>query len=304
MRNSNGISIWVYIAAVLSMVFWGFSFVGTKIVLKYYEPITIIFLRLVLASVFLFVVLKVTGCLQKIKKEDFLLLFISALFNPFLYFIGENYGIKHTTATVSAIIIATIPVFTPLFAYILLREKLTFFNYLGIFLSFIGIFIMLTGKSFEFEASAFGIGMLFFAVFAAIGYTITVKKLVEKYTPINIIAYQNLIGLILFLPVFLIMDLDHFIRAKPGIDGIIALILLAIFASSLAFILFIYAVKYLGVSKANVYSNLIPVITAIFSLIILSELFSGRKIIGIIIILTGVIISQQRFRKLKQNRNA
>ncbi|MFC2107604.1 DMT family transporter [Bacteroidota bacterium] len=303
MRKQNGISLWVYIAAVFSMIFWGFSFVGTKIVFRYYEPITTIFLRLVLATVFLFVILKILGLLKKIKKEDWRLLFFSAMFNPFLYFIGENFGLKHTTATVASIIIATIPVFTPVFAYIFLKEKLTIYNYLGILLSFTGIFVMLSGDSFGHEASVFGIGMMFFAVFSAVGYSVMVKKLVTKYSPVNIIAYQNLIGLVLFLPVFLIFELNHFLEVKPGWDGITALIILAIFASSLAFILFIYAVKYLGVSKANVYSNLIPVLTGIFSLIILSEAFTIRKIIGIFIILIGVFISQIRFRRVRKKLN-
>ena len=301
MKNNNGISPWVYIAAVFSMIFWGFSFVGTKIVFRYYEPITTIFLRLLLATIFLFVVLKITGLLKKIKKEDWRLLFFSAMFNPFLYFIGENFGLKHTTATVAAIIIATIPVFIPVFAYIFLKEKLTIYNYLGILLSFTGIFVMLSGNSFGIEASVFGIGMMFFAVFSAVGYSILVKKLVAKYSPVNIIAYQNLIGLVLFLPVFMIFEFNHFLTVAPGWDGIIALIVLAIFASSLAFILFIYAIKYLGVSKANVYSNLIPILTGIFSLILLSEAFTIRKIIGIAIILIGVFISQVRFRKMKRS---
>jgi len=221
---------------------------------------------------------------------------LSALFNPFLYFIGENYGLKMTTPTVSAVVIATIPVLTPVFAYFLLKEKLTIFNYIGIMLSFAGVVIMLISKDLTLDVSGFGLGFLFFAVITGIVYSVFLKKLTAHYNALTIITWQNILGFIYMLPVFLIMDVSTFWEIKPGHGAIRSLILLAVFASSGAFILYTIAIKYLGVNKSNVYTNLIPVITAIFSFYIIQEEFTMNKLAGMLVVVAGVFLSQIRSR--------
>jgi drug/metabolite transporter (DMT)-like permease len=156
---------------------------------------------------------------------------------------------------------------------------------------------MLIKPDMTLEANPGGIFLLLFAVMSAVIYSVLVKKLVQLYRPVTIIAYQNLVGIFLFLPLFLIFGLDNFIRTKPTFELISALIELSVFASSLAFIFFTKAIRVLGVSRANVFSNLIPVFSGIFSYILVSETFSGQKITGMIIIMSGIIISQVRIRK-------
>ena len=282
----------VYIAALLAMGFWGMSFVWTSIVFEYYNPIATIFLRLVISSTFLFLLALSFGWLQKIKKKHLGLFLLSALFNPFFYFLGENFGLKYSTASISAVVIATIPVFTPIAAWFLIREKISMLNILGIFLSFAGILVMLVNPDFSFSTDPRGIILLLCAVFSAVIYSILLKKLTVHYSPVSIITWQNLIGTCLFLPLFLIVEMDSFMLVHPDSRLIMALLSLAILASSLAFILFAYTIKNLGVSRANVYSNLIPVITAIASYYILNELFTVSKIAGILIVISGVVLTQ------------
>jgi drug/metabolite transporter (DMT)-like permease len=246
----------------------------------------------VLSVAFLFLFLKFTGNLQKIRKQDYALLFISALFNPFFYFIGENYGLKHSTPAVAAVIIATIPVFTPLAAWYTLKERLHWSNVMGIFISFSGIAVMLVNPDLTLNASMKGVMMLMLAVASAVVYSIFLKKLTEKYSPVNIIAYQNLIGVVLFLPIFLVFDLRNVLAITLTVELVTSLLLLAIFASSIAFIFFTMTIKSIGVSRANVFSNLIPVFTAIFSYIFISEIFTANKIAGIVIVIFGVAITQ------------
>lgn len=287
----------IYIFAILSMLFWGMSFVWTTIVLKYYQPITTIFLRLLLSSLIMYILLKALGKLERIRKEDWGMLLLMSLFNPFLYFLGENFGLKLTSPTIGAVIIGLIPVFTPIFAYIFLREKFTLFNYLGIAVSFSGILIMLVTSNFTLTTSVNGVLLLFFAVFSAIFYSIVLLKLASKYSPLTLITWQNIIGLVLFLPVFLIFEADGFLEVKINAELIWSLLSLAIFASSLAFILFAMVIRRLGVSRTNVYSNMIPVFTAVFSFFIIGEQFTTRKIIGMLIVICGVFLAQVRFNK-------
>jgi len=236
--------------------------------------------------------MKITGKLEKIRKEDRKLLILSAFFNPFLYFLGENFGLKYSTPTITSVIIATIPVFTPLAAYLTMRESVTWMNVAGIIISFIGIGIMLINPDLSLNASPAGAILLMGAVISAIIYTVLLKKLIIKYSPLTIITYQNTLGAFYFLPIFLIFDFSHFITVKPNAELITSLLQLALFASSLAFIFYAVGVKRIGMIRTNVFSNLIPVFTAIFSAIFISENFTSTKIAGMTVVILGVMVTQ------------
>ncbi len=279
------------------MLFWGMSFVWTSILLENYQPVSIIFIRLVISSLFLYGLLYLFKSGERIKRSDYWLFFLSALFNPFFYFLGENFGLKYTTSTVTSVIIATIPLFSPLAAWISFREKLSWLNLAGIFVSFIGVLMMLLKADFSLVVNPLGILFLSGAVFAAIIYTVLLKKLSALYSPLKIIATQNLLGGLLFLPLFLIFDLPDFSIERITWRDISSILCLAILASSLSYVFFAKTVKAVGISKANVFTNLIPVVTAIFSFFVLSEEFSTVKLIGVVIVVSGVYISEINGKK-------
>ncbi|MBL7137544.1 MAG: DMT family transporter [Bacteroidales bacterium] len=290
----------VYFYALAAMLFWGMSFIWSSILLKYYQPVSIIFIRLILSSFFLFMIIVIFRKWEWMRRKDIKWFLLSALFNPFFYFLGENYGLKFSTSTITAVIIATIPVFSPLAGYLAFREKLRWFNLVGIALSFGGISIMLLTKGLQLVISDTGILCLAGAVFAALIYSVLLKKLAESYSPLYIIAIQNLIGVFLFLPLFLLFESQQAFTVIPTWEIISSFLFLAILASSLAFVFFAHTIKILGVSKANVFSNLIPVFTAIFSFFILDERFTLQKIIGMIIVICGVYISELNRKRIRQ----
>ena len=302
MGNKPLVDSWIYILVLLSMIFWGLSFVWSTIVFRYYNPVTTIFLRLLLSSMILLSFMKITGKLEKIRKEDRKLLILSAFFNPFLYFLGENFGLKYSTPTITSVIIATIPVFTPLAAYLTMRESVTWMNVAGIIISFIGIGIMLINPDLSLNASPAGAILLMGAVISAIIYTVLLKKLIIKYSPLTIITYQNTLGAFYFLPIFLIFDFSHFITVKPNAELITSLLQLALFASSLAFIFYAVGVKRIGMIRTNVFSNLIPVFTAIFSAIFISENFTSTKIAGMTVVILGVMVTQLKWLRQKDGK--
>lgn len=281
------------------MLFWGISYVWSKVVFEYYTPLTTIFLRLLISIAVLFLYMQFSGQFQKIKRKDFWIFAASALFNPFLYFIGESHGLQRVSASVSAFIIATIPVFTPFLAYWFTREKLSKMNLIGLLVSFAGVLFIIFKPDFTLAASPWGIALLFMAVFSAIIYTILLKKLVKKYNAVSIIAWQGLIGILYFLPFFLILDANSFLSIQPSTNAILSLIMLGILASSLAYVLFTYAVKNLGVIQSSIYINLIPVFAAITAFFVLDELFTPLKISGMILVTLGVVLSQMKGLKKK-----
>jgi len=142
------------------------------------------------------------------------------------------------------------------------------------------------------EAPPLGVAALFLAVASAVGYSIFLKKLSSRYSPVFIIAVQNLIGLTFFLPVFLIFDFKHFIEVRPSFESIGSIIALAVFCSSIAFVAFTIATREIGVSKTNIFANLIPVFTGILSFLIIGEELNSQKIIGISLVVGGLFFSQ------------
>ncbi len=274
------------------MLLWGLSYIWTKIVFNYYQPLTTVFLRLLISSIILLVFIHLFRNPRKIRKEHFGLFALSALFNPFLYFLGESFGLNLVSSTISAVIISTIPLFTPIVAYFSLKEKLSPINLIGMIVSFSGIMVMLFNDQLKINENPWGLLFLFGAVISAVIYGILLKKLTGFYSSLTIITYQNLLGAIYFLPLFLIFEFNHFIQIKPNTELITSLLLLAIFASSVAFILYTTVVRNIGITKGNIYTNLIPGFTAIFAYFILAEQFPFSKIIGMIIVILGVILSQ------------
>lgn len=274
------------------MLFWGLSFVWFKIVIKYYEPITIIFLRLLISGSLLLLFLVISGKFEKIHRKDIKWFLALAFTQPFCYFMGESFGLKQVSSTIASVVISTIPVFSPLVAYYTIKEKFSLYSLAGILVSFAGVLIMIMRKDLSLSAAPAGIALLFFAVFSALFYAVIIRKFSFSYSPLTIITAQNVIGMFYFLPLFLFMDFSHFITVKPTFELISALLQLSVFASIFAYMLYISVLREFGVTRANVFTNLIPIFTAIASWIILGELLTIPKIAGMIIVISGVFISQ------------
>ena len=275
------------------MLFWGMSFVWTSELLRFYPPVTIIFIRLLISSAFLFLLMLLSGRLERIDHSDIWMLLGSAVFNPFLYFLGENFGVKFTSATVSSVIIATIPVFSPMLGWLIFREKISRLNIFGIIVSFTGVAIMLASRDLSFSAEGKGVLALFGAVLSALIFSVFLKRLTLKYSPLTLVAWQNILGALMFLPLFIVFEHQQSVLVIPDTSIISSFLFLSIFASSLAFVFFAKTVKEIGMSKANIYSNLIPVFTALFSYLVLSEPFTSHKITGIILVICGVYLSER-----------
>lgn len=274
------------------MVFWSFSFIWFKEANKIFYPLTIVFIRLVFAAVIMTIFLLATGKFVKIKKRDRRLFLMLAVFEPFLYFIGESFGLTYVSATVCSVLISTIPVFATLGAWLIFKEKLKKINYAGIIVSFLGVlvFILRTDGSLNFNIK--GLGFLMLAVLTAVGYNLTLSRLVGNYSPVFIVGVQNIIGTILFLPLFLILDARHFFSSTYTPGMFMPIIELAVFASCGAFILFAASVKKMGITRANVFSNCIPVFTAVFSFVLLGEKLSVQNILGMSVVIAGLVMSQ------------
>lgn len=278
----------------LAMCFWAFSFIWYKIAFQYFEPMALVFFRLIAASIFVSLLIVLFGKFERIRKKHYRIFLLLVFFEPFLYFIGESYGMQIVTSTTGAVIISFIPLLTPVAAYFIYKNRLTWYNFAGILVSFVGVLFVLTGRDFVLIAPIKGIILMFLAVISAIIYSAIIVYLAKHYKPITIVWIQSVAGAIFFLPLFTIFDLEETMMVNWSWEVLAPIIKLGIFPSALSFILFNRAIREIGMTIPNIYTNFIPVFTAILSFIILKEDMPPGKIIGIFIVLTGLWISQRK----------
>lgn len=293
----------VHLAGIVAMVLWGMSFIWSTQAYQSLNPTTTILLRLVVATVFFTTILFVFRLNEKVKKEHLGLFALAAMFEPFLYFIFEGYGLKNTSPIIGSAIIALIPLVTPIAARIFLKERLSPMNIVGFIVSFVGVIVLLLNKDLEFTASPKGILFLSGAVLVAVGYSIALIKLTKLYKPLTITWMQNIIGMIYFIPLAFIME-----RFQPSAFAnvhayIVPILCLGVFCSAIAYALWAFAFSKLGASRANVYSNLIPVFTAIFSYLLAIEALTVNKIVGIVVVVAGLILSQLKYNNNKDAKH-
>ncbi len=288
-------------AMMLAMVFYGVSFPATVVALEVFSPITIVTFRLIISTIFLLVWNLLRNGREGLPKRSELKIFvIIALFQPLGYFLCETYGLKYVSASAASILIATIPVFTPMISRFFVYERLTRYNYFGLLLSFLGVIILVAADASDSgSGSILGIALILGAVLSAVFYTILIKRLPLSYSPLAITSIQNTIGLFMFLPLFFLIEYDSsYLRSvfsgTYGYSALISILFLAIFASSLAFVLMNYGIQVIGPSKANGFVNLIPAITAVTSIAFFGEHMSLRKGLGMAVVFSGVLIAQRR----------
>ena len=308
------------------MLIWAGAGIAVKEALVIFSPLTLIVMRFTLAVLLMLSIglvfrhNSIVG-LQRVERKDIPLFLLGGLFQPFLYFIFETYTYQSfSSPTVAEALLSTQPVMAPLFAWVLLRERVTRNNILGILLSTLGVMmlLMMGGGPLAMGDGAIGKGVLLavLTVSMSVSYSVVLRRIPTHYSPLSIVFYVQSFALVLFWVMWGISGIgDGISGIGDGILGDSAMRLLgeeqwvrsllsvgylAVLASVTAFILFCYTVRKIGVTRANVFNNVRPVFTAILMWMIFGEILPIWKIIGIIIIIIGLFISQ---KQEKGNKN-
>lgn len=290
----NARKILPYLLVTLAVAMWGVSFVLTKAIFNsdaHYTATIIVFFRL-LFSVMIFVpILFIVRKVRKIEKGDLKYFLGLALMEPFLYFLCENTGLQYISSGLASMIIGLIPVFVPFGMLIAYKERLSPMNIVGGLVSLLGIATMILGSGASLGSELRGIFLLFTAVFITVFYSLILNKIVDKYPPITITVYQNVIGIVYFLPLlfFNIPNLQaiHFTASAVG-----CIAALGVGCSTLSYVFFYYGIRRMGASSVFVFSNATPVFTMIFACAIGQESLTLLKVVGMVVAITGVSIAQ------------
>lgn len=290
----------VYISSTVAIILWGMSYIWTDKLISMQIPVFyFVFVRILLAGVILFLFNTAYGRIKRIQKKDLPKFLLLALCEPFIYFIFETYGLKLTgSPTLSAMIIATIPIFSIGAGILFFKEKVNAVNVIGIFLSLVGIVMVAMAKGEIGEYVLWGIIFLLIAVLSEVGHASFTKSLSGNYSSQVIVMYQFLIGSVYLLPLFLMKGLKGFDASIYfSADVMYPIICLAVLCSSLAFSLWVGTIKSLGVAKSSIFSALIPVVAALIAWLLGHEIMNARQWTGIAISSFGVILSQITMKK-------
>ncbi|MCR5710158.1 MAG: DMT family transporter [Bacteroidales bacterium] len=284
-----------YAGILVTVFFWGMSFLWSDSVLDRGVPVfTFIFIRMVLAATALTLFSVLTGRMQRIRRGDFKWFAAMTAFEPFLYFIGETFGLKITgSPTLCSVIIATIPVFSMVAGRIIFKERLSWLNRLGIFIAVAGViaFIVIGGNLHT--DYLYGIGILFLAVIGSTGYTVICKKLSNKgYNAFSIVSWQFILAIGYFLIPFLVQGVPSWKPEYLSWDVLRPILALAVLCSGVAFVLYAACVDKIGMTRTVVFLPMVAIVSAIAALVLGQDTLSALQIAGIVLAMAGVVMAQ------------
>lgn len=294
-----------YAMLASSVVLWGGSSVVGKFVGRALPPFTVGGIRIGLAAaVMLYFVMRQQG-FSLPQRRDWPMVIALGLLGIFGCNALFHLAIQYTTATNTALIAAWAPLVITLLSAVLLKEKLTKWQAAGFVISFLGVVTVITKGSWNTLVNLnFNIGdviMIGNPIFWGL-YTVFTRKLVERYSPLVLATYANLVAAMAFAPlgIYQLAAAQSDIRVTAIDLG--ALAYLGLMGSSVAVIWWNKGIGKVGASRAGIFMNGAPVTAMLLSAILLGEKIALPQILGAAMVITGVYLNsytrQRRERSL------
>ncbi|MFR6485965.1 MAG: DMT family transporter [Clostridium sp.] len=278
--------------ACMTILIWGTTFISTKVLLRDFTPLQILFTRFMIGYLALWAV---CPKLTKIRRKKEELYFLAAgLCGVTLYFLMENIALTYTQASNVGIIVAVSPFFTMFFGIWLLKQRrpgVRFF--IGFLIAMTGILCISLEGSQRLQLNPKGdLLALGAAAVWALYSTITKKISSFGYTTIPMTRRIFFYGLLCMLPVILFSGMKLPAVEQLTMVNIANILFLGLGASALCFVSWNSAVRILGTVQTSVYIYAVPVVTTLASVWILKETVTVIGIAGIVMILSGLLMSQ------------
>ncbi len=286
-----------HLGLFLATAVWASTFINIKVLLLQLPPNTIAFLRFLIASLALGLYLLCTRQ-PAIRHQDWLRLAACGLTGVTLYNFLQNQGLRYAGSTDAAILAAMAPVFLALLAWLLLKERISCVQALGIIIALAGSFLVATNGSLAGFAlnpqRLFGDFLVLLTGLAWAIYSILVKTLLERYPATTVLAYTTFAGTLFLLPLSLAELPVNF--AAVTLSGWLNIIYLGLFASAMAYLIWNLALGQIPTVTAAAYIYLIPVLTAAMVTFYYRQWPNLYTVTGGLIVLSGtyLVVKQSR----------
>ena len=279
-----------YLLILLAIIFWGTSFVATKTVLNEIKPVTIIILRLILASILLTIIALSTKRKFSINFKSHSWIFILALVAVFHLWIQVT-GLQYTTAANTGWIIGTAPVFMAILGFVFYKEKITLLQFLGILVAVAGL-LLLIGKGditniglIENQGDLLVLG----SAFTWGVYSMVNKKISLSYSPLMTILYLFLMMAVIIIPFNLNTETINSVINLSFISWM-WILFLGIFCSGVAYVIWAQALRDMESAKVGAFLYFEPLVTVIAAWFFLREEITLLMILSGLLITAGVFI--------------
>lgn len=282
----------VYILLLIQSLIGSGTHIVAKVFVDSMDPIIMTLFRSVIAAIGLLILILYRGLDFKFEKQDYkhilLLGILAVVFNQFIFL----FAMQYTTPSNASLLYATTPTLVMMLSKYFNNEKITVKKNLGLFFAFTGVVLIVFEKGIDFGSQSIkGNLLMIIAVLSWALYTVLGKKMIFKYGSLKTSSAALIVGAIFFLPLG-ITKISEFNVNTINAYQIGGLLYLGLGTSVIAYSIWYYAIKKSEPTKVAIFSNLQPVITTILSVILLGFTISTVFIIGGIIVITGVVLTQ------------
>lgn len=291
-----------FIALLLAMIIWSSSFIALKIAFRLYDPMVVIFGRMCVASICFLCLWKYIFKGFKYVKGDYKILLFMAFCEPCLYFIFEGIALVNTSASQAGVITATAPIFVLGAAAIFLKEKYNLQSWLGALAALACVCWLTLASSPDESAPHPVLGNIceIIAMICATGYTISLKALTKRYSPLFLTAIQAFIGAFFYLPILFLPVVET--PSEFGLIPLMAVLYLGAAVTLGAYGCYNYGLKYVPAAQAASYINLIPLFSVSMAWLFLGETLNIQQFLAAFGIVIGVYITQKGMTKMQNNK--
>ncbi len=292
-----------HILAFITIFIWGTTYISTKILLETFSPTEILFFRFVLAYLVLFLVKPGRIPYQNLKEE---LLFAAAgLCGVTLYFTLQNTCLVYTLASNAGVLVSVAPFITAILSYFFLKgEPLRKSFFVGFGVSILGIILISFNGNFVLKLNPLGdiLAISCAAIWAV--YSVLMKLISSR--DYNVVLCTRKIffyGILLLLPLLPFFDFHLELARFTYLPNLFHMLFLGLGASALCFVTWNYALGVLGAVRTSVYIYVNPVITVVTSAIVLHERITSVALAGVVLILSGLYLSERKTFLLTQSES-
>ncbi|MEJ5230215.1 MAG: DMT family transporter [Pseudothermotoga sp.] len=262
----------------LVVLFWGVSFVATRVVVLSIPPITAALIRFLIASIALMLIIR------KFPKLKNWHSFFAGFWGVTMYFFFENSGLVYTYPTNASLIVSSAPILYTLFSHVVQKKRTTVMEYIASIIAFFGVAIVILNGRFVLKMSLKGDLMLLGAAFAWVFYTYHVEKMPEPDSLMGVMSI-TVWGVLTLIP-FAVFEEKHQITVTFPV--VISLLYLGIICSGLAYVFWNLGIMRVGARYTTNTIYFIPVVTSVAEALLLKNLPNLYTVLGGILVLLGL----------------
>jgi drug/metabolite transporter (DMT)-like permease len=293
----NGKPVYLYMGLLFCVICWGSNFIFGAILVQYFKPMEIAFLRLIFIILFLLI-----GFYKTIKRAGS----VKAMIVPLIFigFIGVTLNhwsfyasLTKASPVTAALILATSPICTSLINSLLFKERKSPYFWMWSLLSFVGVFMVIMEKGDIIFGAGEGYILLTMLTFSV--YMVLVERYATPLSSILLTFYSTLVGLIL-MTVFLPFSDVSFLRVVP-LSIWLLLFITAIIMHGVCPLIWNYCISHVGSTNTSLLLNVEPFVAMVVGYIVLKESVSGMQLMGAMMIVLSVTMALHSNRRTRMN---